>query len=83
MYTVYALYNLEHKKIYIVQTKDLPNRLKLHKKGVFKTSHTPRFSGDWVLIYSEQTNERKDALAREKQLKSYRGREFVKTHIPR
>jgi putative endonuclease len=83
MYTVYAIYNSLHKKIYIGQTKDLENRLNLHAASAFKNSFTARFSGDWVVIYKEQTQDRKAALFREKQLKSYRGREFVKKHIPR
>jgi putative endonuclease len=83
MYTIYALYNSRGKRIYIGQTKDLENRIELHKKAIFKTSYTSRFSGDWVVIYTEQARDRKEALCREKQLKSYRGREFVKTHIPR
>ena len=41
------------------------------------------FSGDWVVIYTEQAIDRATALKRERQLKSFRGREFVKTHIPR
>jgi len=83
MHAVYALYNSEHKKIYIGQTKDIENRLELHQKGIFTHSYTSRFSGDWVVIYIEQAIDRVSALKREKQLKSYRGREFVKTHIPR
>jgi putative endonuclease len=73
----------DHKKIYIGQTKDLENRFQLHKKAIFKNSYTSRFSGHWVVIYTERAIDRTAALQREKQLKSYRGREFVKTHIPR
>ena len=83
MYTVYALFNPDHKRIYIGQTKDMANRLGLHTEATFRTSYTARFSGDWVVIYTEQANDRRAALRREKQLKSFRGREFVKTHIPR
>lgn len=83
MYTVYALYNKVHDKIYIGQTADIENRIVLHNTAVFRTSYTARFSGDWVVIYSEQASDRKAALKREKQLKSYRGREFVKRYIPR
>jgi putative endonuclease len=78
MYTVYALYNPDHKKIYIGQTRDIKNRIILHKNATFSNSYTSRFSGHWVVIYSEQANDRTQALRREKQLKSFRGREFVK-----
>ena len=83
MYTVYALYNPTHDKIYIGQTKNLENRVELHKNKSFRNSYTARFSGDWVVIYTEQTNDREAALLREKELKSFRGREFVRTNIPR
>lgn len=83
MYIVYAIYNAQHKKIYVGQTKDIENRITLHSSGIFKNSYTARFSGEWVLIYKEQTTDRKAALRREKELKSYRGREFVKQYIPR
>lgn len=83
MYTIYVLYNKDNNKIYIGQTKDIENRLALHKNSVFRNSYTARFSGDWVVIYTEQANDRGSALKREKELKSFRGREFVKSYIPR
>lgn len=82
MFFVYALYNKKHSKIYIGQTKDLENRIELHNNKVFSKSYTSRFDGEWILIYSEELAGRAAALKREKQLKSFRGREFVKTHIP-
>jgi putative endonuclease len=83
MHIVYALYNSTRKKIYVGQTKDLGVRIDLHNKDIFSNSYTSRFSGKWVVIYTEQTDDRASALKREKQLKSYRGREFVKRYIPR
>lgn len=83
MFLVYALYNSKHNKIYIGQTDNLEVRLQLHKNHEFTKSYTSRFDGDWTLIYQEKAEDRKHALAREKQLKSYRGRQFIKTHIPR
>ncbi len=82
MYFVYALYNRKRNKIYIGQTNDLETRLRLHKKGLFKKSFTARLDGEWELIYKESAENRKSALIREKQLKSYRGREFIKQFIP-
>lgn len=83
MYNVYAIYNQKHDKIYIGQSKNLNARLRLHKDHAFKNSYTSRFDGDWILIYVENKPTRQEALKREKQLKSYRGREFIKQHIPR
>ena len=48
---------------------------------MFKHSYTSQFDGEWIIIYKEQVENRKQALIREKQLKSYRGREFIKKHI--
>ncbi|MBI4100691.1 GIY-YIG nuclease family protein [Candidatus Microgenomates bacterium] len=83
MYFVYAIYNRKHGKIYIGQTKDLETRLYLHEEHVFNNSFTAMFDGAWELIYKEAVEDRRRALLREKQLKSFRGREFVKRHIPR
>ncbi len=83
MYSVYAIFNPKHKKIYIGQTKDLNERSKLHNNKTFVNSYTARFDGEWSLFYKKDFNTRREALIREKQLKSYRGREFIKEHIPR
>lgn len=82
MFSVYALYNKKHKKIYIGQTNNLEERLELHKNKKFKNSFTSRFDGEWELIYTEEVENRNKALIRERQLKSFRGREFIKKHIP-
>jgi putative endonuclease len=82
MYNVYAIYNKDHNKFYIGQTGDLVTRVKSHNNHLFK-GYTARFTGIWQLIYSEVLATRKEALLREKQLKSYRGRELIKAYIPR
>jgi len=79
---VYAIYNQKNEKFYIGQTKDLNERLRLHNERIFR-SYTSRFDGEWILIYKEDHDSREVALRREKELKSYRGREFVKQFIPR
>jgi putative endonuclease len=83
MYYVYAIYNAKCKKIYIGQCENLEDRLKMHNEKTFKNSYTARFDGEWILLYKEESLDRKSALKREKQLKSYRGREFVRKFIPR
>jgi putative endonuclease len=82
MYWVYAIYNKKHNKIYIGQTENLDSRLELHNNKYFKKSYTARFDGFWRLIYKEQCVDRKTVLIREKQLKSYQGRLFIKKYIP-
>lgn len=82
MYTVYATYNRNHDKIYIGQTKDLSERLYLHNNKILK-GYTAKFNGVWELIYKESLPTRQETLVREKQLKSYRGRQFIKQFINR
>ncbi len=83
MFAVYAIYNSKHNKIYIGQTADIDLRMLQHRNKIFENSFTSKFDGDWVIIYQENVSNRKVALLREKQLKSFRGREFIKTCIPR
>ena len=83
MFSVYALYNKKRNKIYIGQSEDLIERKELHDKKIFRNSYTARFDGEWIVIYTEPAENRQKALKREKQLKSYRGRKFIKQHIPR
>lgn len=81
MYAVYAIYNQEKGRVYIGQTKNLEERLQSHNSGRFQ-GYTSRFVGQWIVIYSEEVSTRQEALRREKQLKSFQGREFVKSFIP-
>jgi len=83
MFYLYAIYNLKYHKIYIGQTENLTRRIKFHNNKTFHKCYTSRFDGKWQLIYQEEVATRQEALKREKQLKSFRGREFVKTFIPR
>lgn len=80
MWIVYAIFNKEEKKFYIGQTNNLKRRLFEHneKRG---NHFTAKFKGEWKIIYKEEVNTRKEALVREKQLKSYKGREFIKKLI--
>ena len=79
-YFVYAIYNQRHDKFYIGQTFDINKRLVEHNNKVFK-GYTSQFDGPWILIYKEEVSSRQEALKREKQLKSFRGREFIKKQI--
>ncbi len=81
MYAVYALYNKQADRIYIGQTKDLEQRV--HQHNLKKGRHfTAQFQGKWELIYTESVATRSEALKREKQLKSFRGRQFITSYIP-
>jgi len=75
MFTVYALYSEKYNKIYIGQTSDIIQRLAYHNVTAIK-SWTLKYR-PWKCIYTEVCNTRADAIRREKQLKSSKGREFI------
>ncbi len=81
MWFVYALFNQVKNKIYIGQTGNIEKRIADHNKK--RGNHfTAKSDGQWILIYKEEAVDRKTALLREKQLKSYQGRQFIKQYIP-
>ncbi len=83
MVTVYVIRNGLSGKIYIGQTEDLEKRLARHN-GFLKnksTSYTAKQKGFWELVYTEQYATRQEAMRRERELKSFRGREFIKSKI--
>ena len=75
MFSVYVLYSKSFQKIYVGFTSDLSIRLKYHNELSSK-GWTKRYR-PWVVAYVEEFQSKKDAMAREKELKSYRGREFI------
>ncbi len=75
MFTVYVLYSQKFNQIYIGFTSDLPNRFLSHNELATK-GYTLRYR-PWVIAYTEDFQTKTEALKREKQLKSGRGRTFV------
>ncbi|MEI6288596.1 MAG: GIY-YIG nuclease family protein [bacterium] len=79
-YSVYALNN-GNSKIYIGYTSDLEKRIKRHNQELpnKKTSFTSKNGGHWLLFYKEEFDIKEEAIKREKELKSYQGRKFLKS----
>jgi len=77
-YTVYALYSESLDLIYVGQTNNIVKRLLDHKKGYSK--YTSR-SKDWKIFYSEIKETRSEVLKRERQLKTTRGRAFLRESL--
>ena len=79
MFTVYVLFSKAFDKIYIGVTSNLEARLIAHNhpnnKG-WTRSYTP-----WEIVHPEIFEEKSHALNREKQLKSSRGRDFIRKEI--
>lgn len=77
-YFVYALYSKNYDKIYIGMTTDLEKRVFAHNN--LPKGWTRNFR-PWELIYSEEFQIKSEALKREKELKSHKGRDFVRSMV--
>ena len=80
MFYTYVIRN-DKDKIYIGYTSDLEKRLLRHN-GLLRnkvTSFTYKNKGLWVIVYQEKFNTRTEAMKREKELKSSRGRNFIRS----
>ncbi len=75
MFTVYVLYSQSHNKIYIGYTSNLEDRVKSHNELATK-GWTVRFR-PWEIVHTEIFEIKADAMRREKELKSAKGREWI------
>ncbi len=75
MFTVYVLFSVTYNKIYIGSTGNLEQRLLAHNQLAHK-GWTIRYR-PWEVVYTEIFDNKKEALAREKQLKTAKGRAFI------
>ena len=71
----YVLFSESFNKIYIGFTSNIDKRLLSHN-SLAKKGWTMKFR-PWKLVYSEVYKSKKEAMKREKQLKSAKGREFI------
>ena len=76
MYTTYVLYSEKYDKIYIGYTSNLQQRLLSHNELATK-GWTVKFR-PWRLLYFEEYEDKSEAMKRERQLKSYQGRLFIR-----
>ncbi len=82
MYYVYAIKSQSSNKIYIGSTNNLERRIVEHNDFQQSKLHfTRKNAGPWIIVYKEECNDKYSALKREKELKSFRGREFIKNKI--
>jgi putative endonuclease len=77
-YFTYALHSEIYNRLYIGHTDNLSRRIEQHNKG--KVASTKPYI-PYKLIYYEKFNSRLDAVKKEKQLKTSKGRDFIKTFI--
>lgn len=78
MFCVYAIKSELKNYIYVGLTNDLNRRFKEHNSGYNKTTKAYR---PFILIYSEECQDRMDARKKEKYYKSGVGKEYLKSLI--
>jgi len=78
-FVVYILWSATYKKWYVGMTSSLINRFASHNKLGTK-GWTIRYR-PWKVVHVEFYKTKKEALLREKQLKSGRGREWMDSNI--
>lgn len=82
-FVVYVLRN-EAEQMYIGYTGQFEKRMMYHN-GVLpskSTSFTKKNKrGDWLLTYTEEFDSKAEAMKREKQLKSFQGRQFLRGEV--
>jgi putative endonuclease len=75
MFCTYVLYSSDFEKIYIGQTSNLEHRLLNHNS--LGNNHWTRNFQPWEVLFYEDFQTRSEAINREKQLKSSRGRDYI------
>ena len=78
MYYVYVLQSDKDSKFYVGYTADLEARIKLHNEGKVNSTKNRMLL---KLIYYEACTNQRDALHREKYLKSAYGKRYIKNRL--
>lgn len=77
-YYVYVLKSLKDKKFYVGYTKNLKSRFEKHGRELVESTKERR---PLKLIYYEACLDQQDATHREKYLKTYHGKMFIRNRI--
>ncbi len=75
IFTTYVLYSPSHNKIYIGYTSNLIGRIESH--NIYATKGWTINFRPWELLYKEVFETKSEAMKREKQLKTAKGREYI------
>jgi putative endonuclease len=67
-------------RFYIGTTVDLDDRIKRHNEGRSKSTKSGK---PWEVVYTEEFENRSDALVRERQLKKWKNRDRIESLIKR
>ena len=79
MFIVYILYSFVHDKTYTGFTTNLIKRFYSH--NIYSNTDWTRNYRPWVLIHCEIFETKSEALKREKELKSGKGRDWVQKNL--
>ena len=77
-YYIYILKSRLDKKFYVGYTENLKSRFEQHSKGRVSSTKNRR---PLELIYSEACLHKDDAQHREKYLKTYHGKQFIRNRL--
>jgi len=72
---IYILENTETDRYYIGSTGDIERRLRQHRSGKTRTT---RVLQTYTLVYKEWYDTIEEARKREKKLKSYKSKKYIK-----
>jgi len=75
LFSVYVLTDAGNQRIYIGQTSNLEQRLVEHNT---RTKRYTSSRGPWKVLFQETYPTRHEAIMRERQLKSSRGRYYIR-----
>lgn len=75
MFYTYILYSREYNKTYVGYTSNLEGRLQAHNHPQNK-GWTHKFQ-PWEILYFEEYATKSEAMKREKELKTGKGRDFI------
>ena len=78
MFYVYVLQSMKDDKFYVGFTRDLKLRFDQHEKGLVDSTKNRR---PFKLIYYEACLDQGDAKRREKYLKTYHGKMFIRRRL--
>lgn len=77
-YYTYVLLSKKDNKFYVGYSEDLKSRFEQHKKGQVTSTRDRR---PLILVYYESCLSKQDAMHREKYLKTYKGKLFLKNRL--
>ena len=78
MFVVYILFSKKSDRYYIGYTNDLERRISEHnrRKGKYTDAGIP-----WKFVYSETYYSKKEAMDRERQIKSMKSKAYIKSLV--